>query len=121
MKFTFLSNGEITAIYEADSKDALKDRFTPDALKDLVQLPDAAVEGQLYDGTNLTNKKKPFEERTAEQIKNDEDWAACKTVDEKWAFAKASTMGGMTSIEEKFKDDATGLEAEKKEFYARYS
>ena len=56
MKFTFLSNGEITAIYEADSKDALKDRFTADALIELVQLPDAAVEGQLYDGTNLTKE-----------------------------------------------------------------
>tara|TARA_R100000664_G_C2676272_1_gene86181 strand:- start:68 stop:439 length:372 start_codon:yes stop_codon:yes gene_type:complete len=117
-KFTFLSEQEITVIYEADSVDDLKDRFTPDAVKDLVELPDNAKEGNLFDGTTLSEKKTAKDKRTAEAKKLDDDFEALTTVDEKWAFAKA-VVNKVTnvSLETQYKDDAAGLEAIRVEFY----
>lgn len=112
-KFTFLADDKhIPEIYEADTKDALKDRFTPTALLNLIQLPDNAEEMQIFDGKTLTN---PTSTVTAEEIKRDEEYAKCTTVDEKWAFALSA------ELTERFKDDAAGLEAVKKDFYVQHS
>lgn len=54
MKFTFITDGQVTDVYEASSKDDLVNNFTPDAFKDLVEVPDEAEHGMLFDGTNLT-------------------------------------------------------------------
>ena len=117
-KFTFLSGQEITAIYEADSADDLKDRFTPEALKSLVELPDEAEEGTLFDGSTLSKKATQEDKRTAEAKKLDDDYAALTTVDEKWAFAKTTVCKGTgVSLETQYKDDAAGLEAIRVEFY----
>ena len=42
MKFTFITDGQVTDVYEASSKDDLVNSFTPDAFKDLVEVPDEA-------------------------------------------------------------------------------
>jgi len=110
-KFTFLADdNHIPEIYEADTKDALKDRFTPTALLNLTQLPDNAKVLQIFDGKSTTDR--PTTSLTAEEIKRDEDAGKCTTVDEKWAFALTDHLN------DAFAGNAAGLEALKKQFYA---
>ena len=116
MKYAFLSDQQITEIYDVSSKEALKDQFTPTALANLVIVPDSAKEGQLYDGTNLTDRVS--DQRTDADKASEEKWYACKTHAERWQFALDD------ELTEKFKDDAAGLEEAKKQFdlsFANYT
>ena len=113
-KFTFLADdNHIPEIYEADTKDALKDRFTPTALLNLIQLPDNAKVMQIFDGKTATDR--PVITKTAAEIKRDEDANKCTTVDEKWAFALTDHLN------DAFAGNAAGLEELKKQFYEQHS
>lgn len=108
MKFAFLAETQIAEIYDVKSKDELKDTFTPTALANLVVVPDSAKEGQLYDGTNLTD---PVTDTRSDADKDREKkWLACKTNAERWQFCLDD------ELTEKFKDDADGLAEVKKQF-----
>ena len=67
MKFTFITDGQVTDVYEASSKDDLVNSFTPDAFKDLVEVPDEAEHGMLFDGTNVTANIMPDTRTDAEK------------------------------------------------------
>ena len=70
MKFTFISDGQVTDVYEASSKDDLVNNFTPDAFKELVEIPDEAEHGMKFDGTTL-DPNIPVDDRTDEQKARD--------------------------------------------------
>lgn len=112
MKYAFLADQQITEIYNVSSKEALKDQFTPTALANLVIVPDSAKEGQLYDGTKLTDRV--FDHRTDADKAREEKWLACKTNEERWQFCLDD------ELTEKYKDDAAGLEEAKKRFDIDY-
>ena len=119
-KFSFLQKNQITAIYEVSSKDDLVNNFTPDAFKELVELPDSAKEGQFFVDNNLSEAPTPQSMRTAEEIKTDDDWAKAADVDAKWQLVLKFDKG-ITSLEEQYKDDAAGLEAVRVQFYKENS
>ena len=70
MKFTFISEGQVTDVYEASSKDDLVNNFTPDAFKNLVEVPDNAEHGMLFDGTNITANTPPDDRTDAEKARD---------------------------------------------------
>tara|TARA_B100000427_G_C15048956_1_gene394669 strand:- start:69 stop:431 length:363 start_codon:yes stop_codon:yes gene_type:complete len=79
MKFTFIRGGKTTDIYEVSKKDDLVNNFTPDAFKELVQVPDGAKPNQLFDGTNLTDNI-PADDRTDAEKARDIELAKPETI-----------------------------------------
>ena len=108
MKFTFIVGGQVTDVYEASSKDDLVNNFTPDAFKNLVQVPDETERGMLFDGTNVTVNA-IIDERS-DELKAEQaalaDPARILKKEEEWFDDVISTQ-----LSDAVKNDATALAA----------
>lgn len=117
MKFTFIVGDQVTDVYEASSKDDLVNNFTPDAFKNLVQVPDEAERGMLFDGTNVTVNA-IIDERS-DELKAEHaalaDPARILKVEEKWFDDVVSTQ-----LPDAVKNDATALAAAKADYLKPY-